>query len=82
MKKTLILILLASYFSLPVFADEGMWIPSLLKSLNESEMQSLGCKLTAEQIYSINNSSLKDAIVNMGGCTAEMISEKIGRAHV
>lgn len=55
-------------------ADEGMWIPSLLKSLNESDMQKLGCKLTAEQIYSINKSSLKDAVVNFGGCTGEMIS--------
>jgi len=76
MKKILILVFLTSHFSLLTFADEGMWIPSLLKSLNESEMQSLGCKLTAEQIYSVNSSSLKDAIVSMGGCTAEMISDQ------
>ena len=55
-----------------------MWIPSLLKKINESDMQTMGMKLCAEDIYSINQSSLKDAIVslNNGGCTAEVISEK------
>ncbi len=56
-------------------ADEGMWMPLLL-SQNYAEMQRLGLKLTPEQIYDINKSSLKDAIVNFGGCTAEMISDK------
>ena len=56
-------------------ADEGMWLPLLLKKLNEADMQKKGLKLTAEDIYSINNSSLKDAIVHFGGfCTGEMIS--------
>lgn len=55
----------------------GMWIPSLLKGMNENEMKALGSKLTAEQIYSINKSSLKDAVPQFdGGCTAEMISSK------
>ncbi|MFD2244757.1 S46 family peptidase [Pontibacter ruber] len=55
--------------------DEGMWLPMLLKQLNESEMQKKGMKLTADDIYSINQSSLKDAIVSFGGfCTGEMIS--------
>ncbi|MES2864253.1 MAG: S46 family peptidase, partial [Bacteroidota bacterium] len=55
----------------------GMWIPSLLKGMNENEMKALGSKLTAEQIYSINTSSLKDAVPQFdGGCTAEMISPK------
>jgi hypothetical protein len=55
----------------------GMWIPSLLKGMNENEMKALGSKLTAEQIYSINQSSLKDAVPQFdGGCTAEMISSK------
>jgi len=55
----------------------GMWIPSLLKGMNETEMKSLGGKLSAEDIYSVNNSSLKDAIVHFnGGCTAEIISPK------
>ncbi|MEP7168597.1 MAG: S46 family peptidase, partial [Bacteroidota bacterium] len=59
-----------------VKADEGMWMLSLLKKLNEADMQKLGCKLTADQIYDINNSSLKDAFVSLGGfCTGQMISK-------
>ena len=57
-------------------AHEGMWIPSLLKVL-EGQMQSEGMQITAEDIYSINQSSLKDAIVHFGGgCTAEVVSKK------
>ena len=53
----------------------GMWIPSLLKGMNESEMKSLGMKITAEQIYAVNKSSLKDAVPHFnGGCTSEVIS--------
>lgn len=55
----------------------GMWIPSLLEGMNEDEMQSLGSKLTAKDIYDVNNSSLKDAIGHFnGGCTSEVISDK------
>jgi len=55
-------------------ADEGMWIPSLIGK-NYEEMQRLGLKLSKEDLYSINHSSIKDAIVHFGGgCTAEMIS--------
>jgi hypothetical protein len=55
----------------------GMWIPSLLKGMNESEMKSLGMKISAEDIYSANKSSLKDAVPQFdGGCTAEVISDK------
>lgn len=55
----------------------GMWIPSLLEGMNETEMQSLGSKLTAKDIYDVNNSSLKDAIGHFnGGCTSEVISPK------
>ncbi len=55
----------------------GMWIPSMLKGMNESEMQTLGMKMTAQDIYDANNSSLKDAIVHFdGGCTSELISSK------
>lgn len=58
-------------------ASEGMWIPALLKSLNESEMKTMGMRLSAEDLYSINKSSLKDAIVHFGGgCTAEVVSDK------
>ena len=55
----------------------GMWIPSLLKGMNETEMKNLGMKISAEDIYSVNKSSLKDAVPQFdGGCTAEMISDK------
>ena len=58
-------------------ATEGMWLPLLLQQLNEAEMQSLGMKMTAEDIYSVNQGSLKDAIVHFGGfCTAEVISSQ------
>lgn len=54
-----------------------MWLPLLLKALNESEMQSMGMKMTAEDIYSVNRGSLKDAIVHFGGfCTSELISDQ------
>ena len=54
-----------------------MWLPQLLKAMNESDMQAHGLKLSAEDLYSINNSSIKDAIVSLGGfCTAEMISSE------
>lgn len=55
----------------------GMWIPSLLEGVNEQEMQQLGSKMSAKDIYDVNNSSLKDAIVHFnGGCTSEVISPK------
>ncbi|MDP3461720.1 MAG: S46 family peptidase [Bacteroidales bacterium] len=58
-------------------ADEGMWIPMFIDRLNHADMQKMGLKLTAEEIYSVNQSSLKDAIVIFGrGCTGEMISDK------
>ncbi|MBI9033159.1 MAG: S46 family peptidase [Bacteroidales bacterium] len=61
----------------PSFAKEGMWIPMLLGQLNEKEMQEMGLELTAEDIYSINQSSLKDAIVIFGrGCTGELVSDQ------
>ena len=54
----------------------GMWIPSLLEGMNEEEMLNLGSNLSANDIYDINNSSLKDAIVHFnGGCTSEIISD-------
>jgi hypothetical protein len=60
---------------MPAFCGEGMWIPVLLDSLNIKDMQEKGLKLTAEDIYSINKSSLKDAVVIFGnGCTGELIS--------
>jgi Peptidase S46 len=60
-----------------VRADEGMWLPLLLQKLNEQHMKSLGMKISAKDIYSINSGSLKDAIVSFGGfCTGEVISSK------
>ena len=56
-------------------ADEGMWLPYSINGQNLADMQRLGCKLTAEQIFSFNQPSLKDAIVQFGGgCTGELIS--------
>lgn len=58
-----------------VRADEGMWLLPLLEKMNGKALSEAGCKLTPEQIYSINNSSLKDAVVHFGGgCTGEIIS--------
>ena len=58
-----------------VKADEGMWLPYNLSGKSLAEMQQLGCKLTAEQIFNLNQPSLKDAIVQFGGgCTGELIS--------
>ncbi len=78
MKKITVLFLAFNFLtSLFIKADEGMWLPLFLKAMNESDMQSKGLKLSAEDIYSINKSSLKDAIVHFGGgCTAEIISEQ------
>ena len=63
-------------FQLKVRADEGMWLLSLLKQVNMDEMVEMGLELTAEQIYSVNNASLKDAVgaLDYGSCTAELIS--------
>ena len=59
-----------------LFAGEGMWIPMLLQ-FNEKEMQEMGMKITADDIYSINHGSLKDAIVLFGGgCTGEIVSDR------
>lgn len=63
--------------SLIAKADEGMWLPQLLNAMNMKDMKKNGLKLTAEQIYSVNKSSLKDAIVQFGGgCTAEIVSNQ------
>jgi V8-like Glu-specific endopeptidase len=76
MRKPLFLTLLLSLILSFARADGGMWIPLYL-SQNEAEMQQLGFHLTADDIYSINHNSMKDAIVLFGsGCTAELISSK------
>jgi len=75
--KKLVSIMFCLVFCLPqnTVADEGMWLPMFIKRLNISDMQKRGLQLTAEEIYSVNNSSLKDAIINFNGyCTGEIIS--------
>ncbi len=69
--KVLILLLVC-----PIYAQQGgMWIPSLLKGMNETEMKSLGMKMSVSDIYDVNSSSLKDAVPHFnGGCTSEVIS--------
>ena len=77
MRPTLLIFL--GFLAAPLLlrAGGGMWIPLLLENLNEEEMRAMGMELTAEDIYSINEGSLKDAIVHFGGfCTGEVISER------
>ena len=74
--KKIVTIVTILVFSVQLAAKEGMWIPMLLNN-NIAEMQAMGCELSAEDIYSVNHSSLKDAIVSFGGfCTGEFISSK------
>ncbi|MGZ3899064.1 MAG: S46 family peptidase [Bacteroidia bacterium] len=71
------LIIALTVFTLIARADEGMWMPQLIAAMNISDMKKNGFKLSAEQIYSINKASMKDAVVIFGGgCTAEVISNK------
>ncbi len=72
-----ILFLAIFFTSTFLSAGEGMWLPHLLKALNESDMKAMGCKLKAEDIYSVNKGSLKDAVAHFGGfCTSEVISSQ------
>ncbi|WP_347374275.1 S46 family peptidase [Aequorivita sp. Q41] len=70
--------LLFIFLSFPLFAQQGgMWIPSLLEGMNETEMTNLGMKMSAADIYNVNNASLKDAVPHFnGGCTSEVISNQ------
>jgi len=71
-------LVIALAISPKAWADEGFWLPLLIERLNYVDMQKMGCNLTAEEIYSVNNSSLKDAIVlfNYNECSGEMISSE------
>ncbi|MDD6186157.1 MAG: S46 family peptidase [Bacteroidales bacterium] len=74
-KKTHLLCIALMMLVMGARADEGMWLPYSINGQNLADMQRLGCKLTAEQIFSFNQPSLKDAIVQFGGgCTGELIS--------
>ncbi len=66
----------AALLTFTASAQEGMWLLDKLKQINEADMRRMGLKLTADDIYDINNSSLKDAVVRLGGgfCTGEMVS--------
>lgn len=76
MKKIFLSITTIIMMALPLRADEGMWLPYLLQ-LNEKDMQANGMKISAEDIYSINHGSLKDAVVLFGsGCTGEIVSDQ------
>ena len=75
--KKLILFVTMFIMVLPARADEGMWFLMHIERLNYRDMQKMGLQLTPDEIYSINNHSLKDAIVQFdGGCTAEIISNE------
>ena len=77
MKKYILLVVICFSILVKGYAEEGMWLPQLLQSLNEKQMKQLGMKISAADIYSISKGSLKDAIVSFGGfCTAEVISEQ------
>jgi hypothetical protein len=77
MKKVLVILSIFTYaLSNIARADEGMWLPFLI-GRNYEDMKKHGLKLTQEQVYSINNSSLKDAVISFGGfCTGEVISSQ------
>lgn len=73
--KRLFLLLAAACVTLTAAADEGMWMLPYLQRMNIKQMKERGCKLSAEEIYSVNHSSLKDAVVVFGGgCTGEIVS--------
>ncbi len=81
-KNSLFTIVLSAGMFLHSQADEGMWVPMFFKNLIHADMQKMGLKLSADELYSINNSSLKDAIVGLSGggapnnffCSAEIVS--------
>ena len=76
MKKILSIITALTAFVSTMKADEGMWLLPLLEKMNGKALTEAGCELTPKQIYDINNTSLKDAIVQFGGgCTGEIISK-------
>ena len=76
MKKILLSVILFALCCPTVKADEGMWLPIFIKRLQNVDLEKMGLKLSPEEIYSVNNSSLKDAIVSFNGyCTGEVISK-------
>ncbi len=77
MRKLVYFLIIFGIFGGRLFAKEGMWLPVLLEKYNIEEMQRMGFKLSAEDIYDVNHSSMKDAVVIFGrGCTGELISDE------
>ncbi len=76
MIRNLLFLLAFTAVSFPVFPGEGMWLPSLLEKYNIEEMQRKGFRLSAEDIYSTDRPSMKDAVVRIGGCTGVVVSER------
>ena len=75
--KRLIAFVAALAVMVPALADEGMWLLPLLNQMNKKDLWAAGCVLTPEEIYNVNKTSLKDAIVQFGGgCTGEIISQE------
>ena len=76
MKKALLFLSFLLVGAMSAHADEGMWLPSLI-SQRIGDMQAKGFRLTAEDVYSVNQASLKDAVVLFGsGCTGELVSDE------
>ena len=77
LKNLIVSLIVAAAIALPAHADEGMWLLPYLQKMNIKDMKAKGLKLSAEDIYSVNNSALKDAIVIFGGgCTGEVVSSE------
>lgn len=76
MKKFFLLALIAIFATTTAMAYEGMWLPSIISKSRLKDMKQKGFKLSADDIYSVNKASLKDAVVLLKGCTGEIISQK------
>ena len=75
--KKIFTVIAAALVAFTAAADEGMWLLPLLQKMNKKDLREAGCKLSPDEIYSINHSSLKDAIIQFGGgCTGEIISDE------
>lgn len=77
MKKSFLFFAVMVFTAVSLFAREGMWVPALMKKYNIEEMQRMGFRLPAEEVYSTDQPSMKDAVVIFGGgCTGELISNE------
>lgn len=75
--KNIMALALGLFLVIPVYADEGMWLPLTIREAIYGDMKKLGLQLTPEQIYNVNGLSIKDAVVSLGGfCTGEIISRQ------